>query len=604
MAGSELLERKDVPAESKWNSEAVFASWAAWKSEAQEIESELPQLSEFEETVTAGPGELADWLETVKVVDRRIMRLMVYVFMSNAVDAGDVQAKENIGLFLGLWARFQAATAFAEPMMLQLGDQLLKWAKEEERLHIYEQYFHNLLRLQEHKRSAEVEELLGMVSEPFNQVDETARELSNLDMKFRDARDSKGESHPVTQATLPPSGIQDADRERRRSAWESFYDGYLDFKNTLASNYIACVKQNLFLARARGYDSVLEYKLSPSNLPLEVFHNLIATFQANIGTWHRFWDVKRRLLGLDKLHPYDIWAPITEQEPSIPYQEGVELICAGLQPLGADYVAVMRQGCLQDGWVDYAPNVGKSQGAASGPSYDTPPFIFMGYDETIGALSTLAHELGHSMHSYLIDQNQPHVYNDFDGLSMTAAETASNFHQAMVRAHLMKSRADDRQFQLALIAEAMDNFHRYFFIMPMLARFEFEVFTRAENGLPLSADILNKIMSELYAEGYGETMSDDPRRTAITWAQFMHLYSPFYTFQYAIGISAAHALADGILAGRAGAVQDYLNFLKAGSSVYTMDLFKLGGVDMAQPDAVHKAFAVLSGLVDRLDELA
>jgi len=429
-------------------------------------------------------------------------------------------------------------------------------------------------------------------------------ELTNLDMTFPAAIDSQGQSHPVVQAVVPPSGIQSPDRELRRSAWENYYDGFLSLKNTLASNYIASVKQNLFLARVRGYDSVLEFKLAPHNVPVEVFHNLLETFQANISTWHRYWEAKRKLLGVDKLHPYDIWAPIVQNQPVVPYREGVEMIAAGMAPLGEEYVAVLRRGCLEDGWVDYAPNVGKAQGAASGPSYDTPPFIFTSYNDTLMAMSILAHELGHSMHSYLIDANQPHIYNLSGELSMTVAETASNFNQALVRAHLLNTRADDPVFQLALIDEALFNFHRYFFIMPTLARFEFEVHTRAEQGQPLTAAILNDLMAGLFAEGYGDTMTDDPQRTAITWAQFGHLYASYYTFQYSIGISAAHALADQILAGSSGAVDNYLNFLKAGSSLYTMDLFDLAGVDMTKSVVVEKTFGVLADLVDRLENLA
>lgn len=608
MTVSNVLERKDVPQESKWNDKAVFASWDEWKTEAEALKSDLPQLSTFEDKLDQGPIVLADWLELVASLDRRLMRLWSYAYMANAVDANDMAAKENLGQVMGLYARFKAASAFAEPAMLQLGETLMAWTKEESRLTPYEHYFDNLLRQMAHRRSAEVEEILGMVREPFSQTGNTASELTDLELKFADALDSQGQNHPVIQATVPRS-LQDADRKLRRTAWENYYDGYLGLKNTLASNYITSVKQNVFLARVRGYSSVLEAQLAPYNMPVEVFHNLLDTYKANITTWHRYWEVKRKVLGVDKLHPHDIWAPIVwdpivGNQPAVPYREGVDMICEGMAPLGDEYVAVMRRGCLEDGWVDYAPNAGKAKGAASGPGYDTPPFIYTSYDDSLMAMSTLAHELGHSMHTYLTDVTQPHIYNDVFALSMSAAETASNFNQALVRAHLMQTRADDPVFQMALVDEAMSNFHRYFFIMPTLARFEFEVYTRAEQDKPLSADILNDLMAGLYAEGYGDTMADDRERTAITWAQFGHLYVPYYTFQYSIGISAAHALADQVLAGSNAAVDSYLNFLKAGNSLYTMDLFKLAGVDMAKPDVVEKTFDVLSDLVDRLDSLA
>ncbi len=244
------------------------------------------------------------------------------------------------------------------------------------------------------------------------------------------------------------------------------------------------------------------------------------------------------------------------------------------------------------------------QGAASSLRFDAPPFIYMTYNNTLTAMSVLAHELGHSMHSYLMSEHQPVVYTNFDVLSSTVTETASNFHQAMLRAFLQNERATDRDFQIALIDEAMFNFHRYFFTMPTLARFEFEVFSRAEQNQPLSAAILNQLARDLFAEGYGETMIDDPPRTALTWAQYLHLYIPYYTFQYSVGISTAHALANRVISKGSGAAQDYLKFLAAGGSLYPMDLFNLAGTDMASPKPVEQAFAVLGDLVDRLESLA
>jgi oligoendopeptidase F len=603
MTASKLLERKDVSQESKWNGEAVFASWDEWRAETEALTADLPQLSAFDGKLTQAPAELAAWLTLLATLDRRLMRLYVYARMANVVDANDTTAKEHVGQLVALYAQYKAVTAFAEPAILELGQTLLDWSQEDPQLNQYEHYFANLLRQKAHHRSAEVEAILGLVEEPFQQTYQTAMELTNLDMTFPDALDSQDQNHPLVQATLQ-SSIQSPDRELRRTAWENYSDTYLSLKNTLASNYLASVKQNLFLARVRGYNSVLEAQLAPFNMPDAVFHNLIDTFKANITVWHRYWEAKRRILAVDELHPYDIWAPIVENQPAVLYQEGVDMICQGMAPLGDEYVTAMRRGCLQDGWVDYAPNAGKAQGAASSPSFDTPPFIYISYNDTLMAMSVLAHELGHSMHSYLMDANQPHIYNGFNDLSMSAAETASNFNQALVRAHLLQTRAADPVFQIALIDEAMSNFHRYFFIMPTLARFELEVHTRAEQGKPLTADILNSIMAGLFAEGYGDTLTDDPQRTAITWAQFSHLYEPYYTFQYAIGISAAHALAGQILAGSSGAVDNYLNFLKAGSSLYTMDLFELAGVDMTRPAVAEKCFGVLADLVDRLENLA
>jgi oligoendopeptidase F len=289
----------------------------------------------------------------------------------------------------------------------------------------------------------------------------------------------------------------------------------------------------------------------------------------------------------------------------IPYKQSVEWICESLKPLGEEYVSVLRQGSLEGRWVDYAPNIEKRQNAASSLQVGRkPPFIYMSYDDSIIALSTLTHELGHSMHGVFTAENQPDVYNEYEAISSTVGETPSNFHQAMTRAYLRELKADDKDFQLALIDEAMANYHRYFFIMPTLARFEVEVFARAAQGQPLTAVELNHIMQGFFAEGYGETMRDDPARTGITWAQFLHLFEPFYTFQYAIGISAADVLASKILAGEEGLTERYIEFICAGGSEYTMGLFDMVGVDLSTPAPVEASFKVLAGLVDQLEALA
>lgn len=597
-----VLKREDVSKESTWHAETLFESWDTWQTELTSISDAIPSLSNFQGKLGQSPSNLADWFDAYFALTTRLNPIGIYVSMATAVDTSDATANANRGLAMAVFTKFSATIAFAYPEMLTVGDTLLQWAKEEPRLAIYKHHFDGLLRQKSHLRSAEVEEVLGLLSDPFSGVSQTATELTNNDLKFADAINSNNEPCHVAQSTVPPTGIQSPDRKQRRTAWESFSDGYLSVQNTLASNYITSIKQKLFNIRVRKYNSILESRLYPSNTPVNVFHNLINTYKTNLPTWHKYWDVKRRILGVDQLHPYDIWAPIVKTDPQVPYRQAIDWICEGMAPLGDEYVQVLRKGCLEDRWVDYAPNQGKRQGAAAMGATNGRSFAFTAYNNTLMDMSVLAHELGHVMHAYFADQAQPSVYKGFP--SSMVAETPSNFNQALVRAWLMKEKADDPTFQMALIDEAMFNFHRYFFIMPTLARFEWEVCARAEQGKPLSANILNGLTKDLFAEGYGNTLTDDPERTQITWAQFGHLYQPFYTFQYAIGISAAHALAEDVLSGNNEARENYLNFLKAGSSQDTMDLFKLSGVDIMTPEPVEKTFAVLANMVNRLEILA
>jgi oligoendopeptidase F len=596
------FQRKDAKPESVWSGKKIFPTWADWQKEFDEVKEEIKESGKFSGKLMDGPNNLIELLGLFQKLNIKLGRLSSFARFAATVDSTDGDAKSAVGQSMSLMAEYSAISAYAQPEMLAAADKLVEWGKSVPELQVYGHFFDNLIRQQAHHRSAEVEEVLSMLNDPFGAVGQTFTELVNTDLQFADAVDSQGANFPIKQSTLNTS-LQSTDRARRQSGWQNYFDSYLSMQNTLAANYIAFIKQQVFLARVRGYDSVLEMRLAPFNVPLEMFHNLINTFSKNLPTWHRYWDIKRRALGLDELKPYDIWAPIGINSPKIPYNQAVDWICEAMKPLGDEYVSVMRTGCLEERWVDWAPNLEKRQGAASWRRYAMPPWIFMSYNDSVFSMSTLSHELGHSMHTYLASENQLEVYFGNGSLSSTVTETASNFNQAMTRNYLRQTKADEDNFMLGMVEEALSSFHRYFFIMPTLARFELEVFDRAEQGKPLTVKILNEIMLKLFSEGYGETMSDDPERTQITWATFLHLYMPFYTFQYAIGISAAHAAADKVRAGEPGAAEDYMEFLKAGGSLYTMDLFKLAGVDMASTDPVEKAFAELKTNVDMLEKL-
>jgi oligoendopeptidase F len=440
--------------------------------------------------------------------------------------------------------------------------------------------------------------VFGLAQDPLSSLYTTMTLMTDSEMKYPNARTTDGKELTVTQGTLDKL-ISSTDREARRTAWEGFRDTHLAFKNTLANNMVGSVKSNVFTQRVRNYPSTLDGALFVNNVPEKVFHNLIETCRKHLPVWHKYWRVRRQALKQEDLQPYDIWAPLTKNPPKISYEQAVEWICDGLAPLGDEYVSTARRGLLEEGWVDVYPNLNKSAAQFSSGSKGTHPFIVMLYDESIFGLSTLAHELGHSMHSYLTWKHQPNVYANY---TLFVAEVASNFNQAMVRAHLLKTNPDP-QFQISLLEEAFSNFHRYFFIMPLLAQFELEVQRRVERGQGVTADDMNAIMADLYAEGYGSEMQFDRDRTGITWATFGHLYQDYYVFQYSTGISGAHALSRRILSGTPNAAEDYLRALSAGSSLYPLDTLKLAGVDMSTPKPVEETFEILSQMVDRLEEL-
>ena len=599
---TEVPFRSEIPLEHTWDTASVFPSDEAWEVAFKEVMEQLSTLARFRGHLANGPATLPDWLEAQEQVLRSLGKVTIYASNHHNVDTTDQSAAARNDRATTLQAQAMAAMAFAEPEMLAIGfGTLRRWLREEPRLAIYEHYVNTLERRQAHVRSPDVEELLGHVTDPFATAAATHGILADADLAFRAARssDPAAKPTPIAQGNLGTL-LASPDREVRRTAWESYADAHLALKNTMANCLAAGVKQNVFMAQARRYGSALEAAVTRNHIPVAVFRNVVEMFRRNVSTWHRYWQVRRKALGYDRLQPYDIAAPLTPQRPRVPFEQAAEWICEGMRPLGEDYVRAMRRGVLEQRWVDIYPNKGKRAGAFSSGAPGTHPFVLMSYTGDLFSLSTLAHELGHSMHSYYTWQAQPFVYCDF---SIFVAEVASNFNQALAREYLFRANPD-RDFQIALIEELMANFHRYFFIMPTLARFELEIHERVERGEALTADDMIALMADLFAEGYGGEVELDTPRVGITWAEFhTHLYSNFYVYQYATGISAAHALAHGVLAGERGATERYLDFLRAGGSLYPLEALKLAGVDMTTPEPIEKAFGYLAGVVDRLARL-
>lgn len=595
-----LPARSEVPLEQTWDLASVFFTPADWEAACQEVTASLPAIAAYRGRLSEGPQTLAEFLDLY--IPQAILTGKIQVYASNAysVDTHDQSAAARAGQAQSLMARFSAAGAFLDPELMALGfDKLRQWLKEDARLAYLEHYVHRLERRQAHVRSGEVEEVLAMANDPFAGSFSTFNALTGADMTFEPATASDGGKLEIGQASIG-SLVTHADRAVRRSGWENYADGYLRFKNTFASVLTSAIKRDVFNSRVRKYESSLHASVESNFIPVEVFHNLIDVFKKNLPTWHRYWAIRKRALSLDSFHVYDIKAPLTDAKPVVPFEKAVDWIVEGMAPLGEEYVSILRKGCLEQRWVDRSRNKGKREGAFSSGTYGTHPFIMMSYADDLFSLSTLAHELGHSMHSYYAWGTQPVIYA---GYSTFVAEVASNFNQALVRAHLLAAHPD-RDLQIAILEEAMANFYRYLFLMPILASFEWEIHQRVERGEGLNAQGLMGLMTDLFAEGYGGEVEVDPDRVGITWAEFpTHLYLNFYVFQYSTGISGAHALADRVLHGPPSAADDYLAFLKAGGSQYPVDLLRRAGVDLASPEPVERMFAIFSSMVTRLEDL-
>lgn len=595
------LPRSKVKTNQTWNAESVFASLEAFDAEVQSILESLPTLKAFKGHLGDSPDAFMEAMNAMDVLAQRALQVQAYASMASSVDATDQQGAAINGKATSALAQVSAATAFVDPELLSLGEaKLRQWLKNDPGLTLYEHYFNDLFRKHAHVRSAEVEELLGMLRDPFNSTRNTTNLLANADFKFKPARDSNNEKVDLTQSTHHAI-LSGTDRRARRTAWQNYNDKYLEYKNTLAGNLATSIKQNVFNMKARNFSSSLESTLFNGNVPVEMFHNLLDIFKKNLPLWHRYWKIRRKALGVRTLHPYDVWAPLKTKKYKVPFEQAVDWICEGLAPMGEEYVSVMRKGCLEDRWVDWSPNAGKRQGAFSvRVPKDMHCFIMMSYTDGVGSMSTLSHELGHAMHAYYASRAQPMIYYLYPSI---VAETASNFNQAMTRAYLLDNNPN-KSLQIALLEEAMSNFHRYFFIMPTLARFELETHQRVEQGKALTADSMIELMADLFSEGFGGEMNLDRERVGITWGTFTtHLYIDYYSFQYAIGISAANAIAKRILSGTPNAAEDHINFLKVGSSRPPMEVFKIAGVDMTSTQPIEDAFEVLGEYIDRLGML-
>jgi oligoendopeptidase F len=592
--------RTEVPVEETWALETVFATDDAWEEAFDGSGERLRAVEAFQGRIGDGPATLLAALRAADDLTEAAWKVLVYALLRRAEDATNTHAGEMADRAMGLASRADAASSFLGPEIAALSDATIAdWIGQEHGLEPYRHAVTRISRLRSHIRSVEVEEILARAGEMAAASEITQGVLEDGELPLGQITDETGQTVRLAQGNLSRF-LDSADRRVRQDAWEQSADAYLAFRNTFAATLAGAVKRDVFYARARGYDSSLEAALADDNIPVSVFHNLLDTVWKHFPVWHRYFSVRRRLLGLPEgdLHGYDLEAPLAEQ-PSFPWERGVETILAALAPLGPDYVADVRRG-MEERWTDRCANLGKGGGAFSSGTFGTEPFISMTWHDNLTSVSTLAHELGHSMHSLLTWRNQPVTYARY---GMSAAETASNLNQALMGAHLLAERSD-RDWTIAVIEERMANNMRYLFTMPILARFELATHERVEAGGALSADWMSQTLLGFYQQGYGREVVVDPARMGITWARFSHLFMNFYVFQYGIGIAAAAALSEAILTEGEPARDRYLAFLRAGGSVDPIEALSNAGVDMSSPAPIERAFAVLSGYVDRLEELA
>lgn len=584
--------------EDTWDLEAIFSDVAGWRRELELVRALIPSLTAFAGTVLESACRLEQFLNQADDLSERVERLRSYAYLRFHGDTGDAEAKRLMEQVSALAAEYAAATSFFEPEVLSVapGD-LANLLKSDESLHVYQYRFDEIERARAHTLSPEVEATLAQL-DPLRSIPEDVRTaIHDAEMQFADV-EVRGEPKTLGHGNYDQF-LTDPDRDVRRRAYLSYTDGYLSRLASLGEALSKEVTTAHLFSKVRKFGSVFDAKMYQENYAPEVFWSVVNTCTDHQHLLQRYFRARAKLLGVARISEYDLMAPLSANSPSVPYAQACELISASLAPLGSDYVRVAREGLTSRRWVDVYPRPRKYSNAFSAGSYLTQPYILMNYSPTIAEVGTLTHELGHSMHSLYANASQPSCYA---GYSMSAAETASNFNQVLLRAHLFVQ--NDRELEIAALEEAFFFVHRYLFVMPNLARLEYTLHSAYAAGSPLGYREICDLTCEIFSQGYGDAVEFEPNRLGSKWGQFCHLYAPFYTFQYAIGISAAMAIGARIIAGDESALKQYLSFLKAGGSKAPLEIFKIIDLDFTTNEPLVNAFKVVAGYVERLEKLA
>ncbi len=590
--------RSEVPTEHTWDLSLIFADPGAWESELSGVEGKVAAISALEGSLASDSEQLLEALTLRDELARRLYGLYVYAHHLHDSDGTEPQGQalnERAGSFV---ARISAALAFIEPEILAIPETTLtEWIAKFDALQLYRYELERLNRQRAHIRSAEVEGLLAQFSDITRAPREIFGMLTNSDMTFPSIEDEQGNTLQLSQSRYGRY-IESPDRRVRHDAFKGLYSAFKPFRNTLATTLAAAVRSHALDARVRGYSSALEAALSPNEIPLDVYHNLISTVEENLPRLHRYMGLRRKVMGLDELRIYDLYtSPVPNIELVVPYSEAVDLVGEAFRPLGGDYASALNS-AFSGRWIDVYENVGKRSGAYSGGSYGTPPYILLNYQDRLYDAFVLAHELGHSMHSYFTRQSQPFVYGNY---TIFVAEVASTLNEALLTSHLLATRSDPA-LRRQLIVRRLEDIRLTIFRQTMFANFELFMHQQVEGGAALTSDSLNQHYYDLVARYHGPEVTLD-EEIAFEWARIPHFYYNFYVYQYATGLSAALALHSQIMEEGQPAVERYLRFLSSGSSKSSIDLLRAAGVDMASPAPIQAAMETFERLLDELETL-
>lgn len=594
----EILKRADVPQEFTWDLTPVFANDDAWFAEYEALKALPKRIAEYRGTLGKSAKDLLAFLKFEDEVTLRLSSLLGYASCKGDEDTSNNFYQDMRGKATGTWVNISGALSFATPEIMAIDEKVLdSFYKDEPELETYRRSLYQIRRRAAHILSDEGEKLLAAAGEMADAPDRIRSTFSDADLTFDDVVDGQGNVHHLTDGTLVPL-LESTDVKLRENTFKTFYKRMGEFKNTVASTLDAQFKQLRFFAGARKYSSTLEASLDVTEVPVSVYTNLIEAVHANLDKMYKYVALRKKLLGVDELHMYDVYTPIVpDAAVEIDFEQAKKTVLEALSVLGEDYTDMLKEG-FANRWIDVYENVGKRSGAYSSGFGRPHPYVLLNHKNNLDSQFTLAHEMGHALHSYLTMKNQPVNTADY---VIFVAEVASTCNEVLLMKYLLKN-TTDKNAKAYLINHFLDQFKGTIYRQTMFAEFELEMGKMSENGETLTADALCKKYYELNKLYFGPDMVSD-EEIALEWSRIPHFFYNYYVFQYATGFSAAVAIANRILEKGAPAVADYKRFLSSGSSTDPISLLKIAGVDMSSPEPINEALKLFGSLIDELDAL-
>ncbi len=594
---SSVPERSDIAEEYTWDLTDLFADDDEWEAAYAALEDRIEELSAYEGRATESAETLAELLELRESIMREVANVAAYARMRRDEDTTNQRYQALTARSQSLAADARSAASFLEPELQAVGrERLEEFLDSVPELETYEHYVDDTLRMKPHTRSAEIEALLADLSEVTGAAGDVYNMLSNADMEFPAVEGPDGGERRITLSNFTKLQ-KHPDRAFRKRVYEAFYDEWAEYRNSVGTAYKNSVKADEKLAGARHYGSAREASLDGPNVPVAVYRTLVETVEDNLDVLHRHADLKRDALGVETLRMWDLYAPIADGEsPDLEYERAKEYVVDAVEPLGEPYRQRMAEG-LESRWVDVYETANKQSGAYSGGTYDSQPYILLNYQNDIASMYTLAHELGHSMHSELTSDEQPYVYS---GYEIFVAEVASTVNEALLTRHLLET-VEDERFRRHVLDEYLERFRSTLFRQTMFADFEHRAHELERNGEALTPDRLDELYRGLKSDYYEPAAIDD--RIAREWMRSPHFYRAYYVYQYATGISAANAIVDRIETEGEAAAADYREFLRSGSREYPLELLETAGIDMSSPEPVEAAIEAYDRMVSEFSSL-